>query len=326
MQFFHLELRTISVRRPIALVVACALALMAGCGEKKKDASASQTAAKVNNVEIALQQIDQALQQQRGLKPEQVDAAARQVLERLIDQELALQKAAELKLDREPAVLLQLEAARREVMSRAYVEKAGESVSKPTADEVAKYYQANPALFSERRIYSLQEIHIDATPDRIEPLRRELANARNVNEFLEYLKSNGIRYSANQAVRSAEQLPISSLSTFSGMKDGQALLNATPNGAVVIVLAGSASQPVTLEAATPAIEQFLLNARKREALAKGIKALRSAATVEYVGKFAETAASGSASASAAGGAVMASEPAALSSPEPSPKPRGAGLQ
>ena len=54
------------------------------------------------------------------------------------------------------------------------------------------------------------------------------------------------------------------------------MLNATPTGAQVIVLAGSRAQPVTLEQATPAIEQFLLNERKREILAKDIKAMRDA--------------------------------------------------
>ena len=71
------------------------------------------------------------------------------------------------------------------------------------------------------------------------------------------------------------------------MKDGQALLNATPNGAQVVVLAGSRSQPVTLEQATPAIEQFLLNERKRDLVAKDVKALRDAAKIEYAGKFAQ---------------------------------------
>jgi hypothetical protein len=57
----------------------------------------------------------------------------------------------------------------------------------------------------------------------------------------------------------------------------------TPNGAQVIVLAGSRSQPVTMEQATPAIEQFLLNERKREVIAKDLKKLRDAAKIEYAG-------------------------------------------
>ena len=310
--------------RVLAVLAAGAALLMTGC-DKKKDTGASPTAAKVNKEEISVQQINHVLQQQRGLKPEQAEAASRQVLERLIEQELALQKAIELKLDREPRVVLQLEAARREIVSRAYLEKAGEAAGKPTPEEVAKYYQANPALFKERRIYSLQEIGIEATSEQVAQLRAQLGTTRNISELIEYLKANDIRFSANQAVRAAEQLPIASLATFAAMKDGQAMLNATPAGAQLIVLAGSRVQPVTLEQATPAIEQFLLNARKRELIAKDIKALRDGATIEYVGKYAEAAAS-----AAAAGSARASEPmfapAASEGVDPSSVSKDAGLK
>jgi EpsD family peptidyl-prolyl cis-trans isomerase len=271
-------------------VAACSALLLAGCDEKKADKSGSPAAAKVNKEELTTQQVNFVLQQ-RGLKPEQAEAASRQVLERLIDQELAVQKAAELKLDREPRVVQQLEAARREILARAYLDKAGEAASKPTPEDVAKYYEANPALFKERRIYNLQEITIEARPEQVAQLRSQLAAAKNIGEFVEFLKANDFRFNGNQAVRAAEQLPLASLKTFAAMKDGQALLNATPGGAQVIVLAGSRAQPATLEQATPAIDQFLLNERKRELVAKDMKTLRDAAKIEYLGKFAAPAAS-----------------------------------
>ena len=127
---------------------------------------------------------------------------------------------------------------------------------------------------------------MEAKPEQIARLRTQLEAARNINEFLDYLKLNDIRFSTSQAVRAAEQLPLPSLGTFAAMKDGQAILNVTPNGAQVIFLAGSRLQPVTMEQATAAIEQFLLNERKREILIKEIKALRDAAKIEYVGKYA----------------------------------------
>jgi EpsD family peptidyl-prolyl cis-trans isomerase len=274
----------------LAAVAACSALLLAGCDEKKADKSGSPAAAKVNKEEVTTQQVNVVLQQ-RGLKPEQAEAASRQVLERLIDQELAVQKAAELKLDREPRVVQQVEAARREILARAYLDKAGEAASKPTPEDIAKYYEANPALFQERRIYNLQEITIEARPEQVAQLRSQLAAARNIGEFVEFLKANDFRFNGNQAVRAAEQLPLASLKTFAAMKDGQALLNTTPGGAQVIVLAGSRAQPATLEQATPAIEQFLLNERKRELVAKDMKTLRDAAKIEYLGKFAAPAAS-----------------------------------
>lgn len=292
-----------------ALALATTALLLAGCGDKK-DKAASQTAARVNKDEITVQQINFVLQQQRNLKPEQAEAASKQILERLIDQQLALQKADDLKLDHDPRVVQQIESAKREILARAYVEKVGEGVTKPTPEDIKKYYDDKPALFKERRIYSIQEIAIEAKPDQIGALREHLAQAKNVGEFIEYLKANDFHFAGNQAVRAAEQLPLQSLDTFARLKDGQAVLSPAPSGAMVVVLAGSRSQPVTEEQARPAIEQFLMNDRKRKLVEEEVKALRAAAKIEYVGKFVP----GTAAAPAAGAS------AAMPAPAPAPAP------
>jgi hypothetical protein len=77
----------------------------------------------------------------------------------------------------------------------------------------------------------------------------------------------------------------------------------------VVVLAGSRSQPVNEEQAKPAIEQYLLNERKRKIVEDDLKAMRAAAKIEYVGKFA-AAASAPAGAAAPVAPVVAPAPAA----------------
>ncbi|HLL19753.1 MAG TPA: EpsD family peptidyl-prolyl cis-trans isomerase, partial [Rubrivivax sp.] len=196
-----------------------------------------------------------------------------------------------LKVDRDPRVVQQLEAARREILARAYLEKVGEAASRPTPEEIRKYYEEKPALFRERRIYSLQEISIEAKPEQVAELRQQLAAAKNINEFIDFLKAKDYRFTGNQAVRPAEQLPLASLDSFAQMKDGQAMVVPSAAGVQVVVLAGSRSQPVTEEQARPAIESYLVNERKRRLIEDDIKALRSAAKIEYVGKFGEGAAS-----------------------------------
>ena len=269
-----------------ASVVALAVAL-AGCSDKKKDKPASQTAAKVNKEELTVHQINYVLQQQRGLAPEQAASASKQALERLIDQELALQKAQDQKFDRDPRVMQQLEAARRDIIARAYVEKIASGAPKPSQAEIKAYYDAHPALFKERRIYNLQELAIQAQPEQIAMLQTKLGAAKDVAEFISFLKASDFKFTANQAVRSAEQLPLTSVDKFAQMKDGQAIFNATPTGAQVVVVAGSRSQPVDEARATPAIEQFLLNERKRKVVEDDLKALRGAAKIEYVGDYAK---------------------------------------
>jgi EpsD family peptidyl-prolyl cis-trans isomerase len=275
--------------RAAAVTVTVLTVALAGCGESKKDKPATQTAARVNKEEITVHQINFVLQQQRSLPPEQAASASKQVLEKLIDQELALQKAGEQKVDRDPKVVQQIEAARREIISRAYVEKIGAGAPKPSPEEVKAYYEANPALFKERRIYSLQELAIEAKPEQLDDLKAKLAAAKDISAFVEYLKANNIRFAGNQAVRPAEQLPLASLANISKMKDGQAIFTPAPQGAVVVILASSRSQPVDAERARPAIEQYLLNDRKRKVIEDDLKALRTAAKVEYVGEFVKSA-------------------------------------
>lgn len=286
------------------LALVATAAVLAGCGDKKD--KASQTAVKVNKGEITVHQINSVLQQQRNIRPEQVDAASRQILEQLIQQELAIQKAEDDKLDRDPRVVTQIENAKREILARAHLEKVGEAAVKPTAEEIKKYYDEKPALFKDRRVYQIQEIAIEAKPEQTAALRAKLAEAKNINEFVEYLKGNDIKFAANQAVRAAEQLPLASLDAISRMKDGQAMVNQSPTGLQVVVLAGSRAQPVSEEQARPAIEQFLLNERKSKLVQEDLKSLRAAAKIEYVGKFAE------------GAPGAASAPAVVQSPAPAP--------
>ena len=275
--------------KPVAVLTAAALVvLLAGCGEKKdKEKPASQTAAKVNKEEITVHQINFVLQQQRGLPPEQAASASKQVLERLIDQELAVQKAQDQKLDRDPRVVQQLEAARREIVARAYVEKIGSGAPKPSPAEIKTYYDAHPALFKERRVYSLQELAIQAKPEQLDELQAKLTAAKDLPAFVEYLKANEFKFGANQAVRAAEQLPLTSVDKFAQMKDGQTIFSRTPTGAQVVILAGSRLQPVDEARAVPAIEQFLWNERKRKVVDDDVKAMRGASKIEYVGDYAK---------------------------------------
>lgn len=302
--------RLINHRAPLLLAVIAAAALLTACGGDKGD-KASQTAAKVNKEEITVHQINFVLQRQPGLKAEQAEQASRQVLERLIDQELAVQKAQEQKVDRDPRVVQQIEAAKREIIARAYAERVGEGVAKPSAEDVAKYYNDKPALFKDRRIYSLQEVQIEAKPEQYEAIRAKLAAAKNLNEFAEYLKSADLRFTGNQAVRAAEQLPLASLDAISRMKDGDSMISPNPAGLTVLYLVGSRSQPVDEARARPAIEAFLLNQRKAEAIQKDLKALREGSKIEYVGKFAQPA---PAAASAVPALPAASEAAAPATP------------
>jgi len=277
-------------RLPRVLQWAAALALgllLTACGNRNKDAAtASQTAAKVNKEEITVHQINFVLAQQRSLPPAQAASAAKIVLERLIDQELEVQKATDQKLDRDPRVVQAVEAARRDVIARAYLDKLGQGAPKPTPAEIKAYYESHPALFGKRRVYTFQEVAVVAAPAQVDTLRAKLDQAKDLPEFISYLKTNNFRYAVNETTRAAEQLPLGNIERFAAMKDSESLFTPTQNGVVILYLASSRTEPVDEQRAAPAIEQFLLNERKRKLIEDDRKALRNNSKIEYVGAYA----------------------------------------
>lgn len=272
-----------------AFIVAVGLVVLAlaGCGEKKKERPQTQVAARVNGHALTLPQINHVLEQQQNLRPDQVDAAGRRVLERLIDQRLLVEQAEHAELDRDPRVRERVDAAAREIVARAYAERIGEKAVAPTADEVAEYYRSHPERFEQRRIYTIQELAIEARTEQLGALREQLQASKSIGEFIEHLKADGYRFAGTQAVRAAEQLSPQALQTLSRLQDGQAALTTTGGGAVVTVLAGSRSEPLTLEQAKGAIEQQLLAERRRQLVEAELASLRKAARIEYGGRFAQ---------------------------------------
>lgn len=261
--------------------------LLAGCGDKPAAPVATQTAAKVNKEEITVHQVNFLVSQQRGLRPDQAESASKQALERLVDQHLIVQRTEELKLERDPRVLQMLDLARREVLERAYLERVTEAAPRPSSEEMKQYFESKPNLFAQRKVYALQEIALQAAPDRLEAVGKKLQESRSSDQFLEWLRREGIQFAVNQAVRPSEQLPMAALDQLARMKDGEAYMEPTATGASVTIVTASRPDPVELKVAEPLIEQYLLNERKRKLIDDERRNLRTAAKVQYVGKFAQ---------------------------------------
>lgn len=271
----------------VPIVLAAVLA--AGCNkDDKAGGKASQAAARVNGEEVTVHQINLVLERQPNIRPEQADAASRQILEGLIDQELAVQKATEQKLDRDPQVVQMLDAARRSILARAYLDRAAQSaVAAPSAEDVKKYYTEHPALFSNRRIYMLQDFTIQGDKAHIDELMPKLQATKTPAAFAETLKASGLKFNVNQVTQPAESLPLNLVDKFNNIQDGEGLYQPLNGGLKVILVAASKSQPINEEQAKPLIERFLTESRRQEYIQKETKTLRDAAKIEYIGKFAD---------------------------------------
>ena len=266
-------------------------ALLAGCGDKKDEATgekaATQVAAKVNGTELTVHQVHYALQRIPNLDAEKSKAASLQVVRNLVEQELLVQKALTDKLDRDPTVVQALDAARRQILAEAYMSRNPGTPAEPSDAEVSTYFDNHPELFAKRKIYRLQELSIKAPADKHDAIRAQLGTSKNLNDFAAWLKAENLPVKAAQGVKPAEQLPLQLLPQLAKMPDGQAMVVNAPDGLMVIVLADSQVQPVTLEQAKPAIIRLLQTEARQKAAKAELDALKTAATIEYVGEFAD---------------------------------------
>ena len=305
---------TRSIVLPIATIAALALTACGGGGDAKKP---TQVAAKVNKDEITVHQVNAALPRLNNPTEAQAKAAGKQVLERLVDQQLFIQKAEEAKLDRDPQIMTAIENAKREILARAYLERVMSSATKANPDSIKDFYGKHPELFSERRVYRLAELAVQVQGDAAAKLRDSLKDMKSLNDVINYAKANNLQYKANNSVRAAEQLPMEFVTRIAKLKDGEIVAIPGAGGMAIVQIAASQSQPLDEKQATPFIEQFLQNKIRMELAQSELKALRTAAKIEYMGDFVKSAAEAAAAAAAPavpGAAADAAAPGAIAEP------------
>jgi EpsD family peptidyl-prolyl cis-trans isomerase len=292
------------------LFLGCALVL-AACGGETKKADTSQVVATVNDAEISIHQVNQILRRQPGLKPEQMDEASRDIVQRLVEQEVAVQRALSLKLDQDPQVMQELGAARREVLARAYAQRLADSATRPATEDVRKYYESNPGLFAQRRIYLLQDLQVQGDAAQIDRLREKVKTAKSLREISDHLRNDKLAVKTAQLTEGPETMPQPLAQRLVQLKDGQAVMMPSPGGARIVVIAGSRPAPIALEQATPYIAQVLEGERRRKAVEDGVVAMRNESKIQLVGRFAQ-----GASAPAAGMTPAANDGATTAAPMP----------
>lgn len=271
-----------------AFVFAFAALTIAACGGKEpKEKVATQAAARVNEDEISVHQINFALARVPSVDEQQAKQAGKQILERLIDQQLLVQKAMEAKLDRDPQVMQSIEAAKKEILAQAYLQRATASVAKGSADEIAKFYRERPELFSKRKLYRYSELAVSDAAQAVEPVRGMLQQGKSLNDVAAYLRENNIKFSAGSFEKAAEQLPMPILPKLQEMKPGQVGFLQNGPGFSLILVAEAKDAPISEKDAVPIIERYMQNQKRMQLAQVEMKQLRDKAQIEYMGNFAD---------------------------------------
>ena len=267
-----------------SIVLSMAL-LLPGCGGEAQRKADSQVAAIVNDGELTVHQIETVLERQPRLSTGDGTGAAR-VLEGLIEQELAAQAARSAKLDKDPRVVQRLEAARREILAQAWQESVATKARGASSDEIDKYYDAQPALFAQRRVYVLRETGLQADPAELKAFVGQVAALKSPEELALLMQRAGLTGPSRTIAQAAEDLPLNLLAQLAPLEPGRSIAFAQGGNARVYTLVQTVQAPVDRRQAQAAIAAYIANQRKSEAVADAMKKLRSEARIAYQGSFA----------------------------------------
>jgi EpsD family peptidyl-prolyl cis-trans isomerase len=259
-----------------------ASALTACGGDKPK---ATQVAAKINADDITISQVNSALSTIPVVPGKTIDDAKREVLENLIVQNLADQQAVKMKLDRKPEVMQAIESAKNTILARAYMDPIMAAIPKPTEAEAHKFYVEHPELFSNRHIYNLRELELESKPELAASIREMAGKGQSMDAIAAWLKDKNIASAIQSGVKPAEQLPLELLKALDKLTAGKLLVVELSKTISILQVVASKVEPVTEAAAGPVINEYLMNARKKEALDKEITSLKALAKIEYFGEF-----------------------------------------
>lgn len=267
-----------------------ALSLTLSACEQPQQASSAAIAAKIGDDVISEAELNHAMSRLDVLGNGERAQVRGKILEALIDQHLISHAAENAKLDKEPQVAQALAHAQRQVLAEVYMARMLKDVAKPSDAEINDYYAKHPELFSDRRVYRLQEIELKTGSTRVPEIESQLKQSQNLADFVARLKAQGIESKAGLAVKPAEQIPTPILAQIKDMEAGQVTVSATGAERITVLqLLASQVQPVSLDQARGAIERVLQARSRKGLLDTEVKKLRNNAKIEYGEGFSPTA-------------------------------------
>lgn len=269
-------------------LTATLIIMISACNSGDKEKSSTQIAAKVNNDEISVHQLNLYLSRSGVTDPAASKTVGKKILTQLIDQALIVQQAKEQKLDRDPNILLAIEDAKRQVLTQAWIEKEAIKIAKPTPQEISEFYKAHPELFSKRKIYQLKELLIDANGANQEPANAAIKSSKTIDELAANLEKQKIPIKPNLTVQPAENMPMDKIVALSALKNGEFISFPKDNKVLAIGVASTKEEPLDETKANRFIENYLIAGKKKSLIDQTMARLRQTAKVEYKGEFAYT--------------------------------------
>jgi EpsD family peptidyl-prolyl cis-trans isomerase len=272
-----------------SVLLAVVLTGLAGCGKKNEDqgaASNGQIVARVGDQVVTTQELDTEFRwanipNDKRQNPEIV----RRVLGELVTRKYLVQQALAAKLDREPSVLLDILRSREQVLASAFASREiSTRVAALNMVDVNKFIDANPAKFSDQKIFSIDQVSFALNPST-QSIVGSMKDLNSLEEVDQKLSSMGVQHNRSSGMLNSAEIPDELLKSIEAKKPDDVFFARSGQNGVFFQIKGEEPHPVAGDAAIALARQLMrVDMMKTEASMVSMSANSAA---KYEGEYAK---------------------------------------
>ncbi len=254
--------------------------LLAGCSHDDTNSKPTQVVAKVNGDEITVHQLNSEIRRVQVSTANPQDLA-KKLLTGLIDRQLLVQEAYKLNLDRTPEVMQMLDAAKAQIYVQAYLTQKLAALSEPSELEVSRFMKQHPEVFSQRKVFTTQDIIFSNDPKVInyEQLQSSVSN---MEELKTWLNAHQVSFEMAEENLPTEALPREALLVVNKIKVGDLLFMRDESKIVAHIVINIAELPLPDIQARDMASKAVSENKRQQLILGEIGRLKKLAKIEIV--------------------------------------------
>ena len=264
------------MNKQLALVGLSTLSLLAsGCGHK----ASGQTVAVVNGEEISISELNDELAS-ANLPPNiEKKAATAQILQNVIDRHLLAQKAEADGLDKSPEFISKLRRMREQLLISMVSDRQSGSAKLPDQGAIDAFINANPQMFTQRTILSLDQIQFDAPKDPT--VLNKLKDAHTLDQVAAALSAAGVPFTKGSPKVDTAGMPRELVKRIDALPPTEPFIIPIAGKLFASVVANRQAAPTPPEDQNKIALQMIRRKAAGDALGAQLKSLRSSAKIDY---------------------------------------------
>ncbi len=270
----------LSGKRSWMLALALASSMLSACQSEPT----GQVAAIVDSEEVTLAEINAELATMQIADGGNQKALRQMALQRVIDRRVLANNARQDGIDQTPEFIVRRQQLEDALLVQLLTQKVGRSVKVPTDGDVSKYIAANPNMFANRTIISVDQLRF-AAPERDDYLK-PLATAKTMPEVLATLDRLGIKYQRGRSEIDSAQLPNGMVDQIRKVPSGEPFVVPADGAVTVNLITGEKAAPMSPDVTRSAALAALRNQSLSDLLQKRIRTERTQSEIKYQPGFA----------------------------------------